>query len=274
MTEKTNRAAQLLSENVHKLLDATNFKAALKLKRRLHSYSFVNVCLIYAQCPTASFVAGYQQWKTHNRQVRKGEKAIAIIAPLLKKNNEGEQELFGYRSANVFDISQTDGEEITLPIPHMLEGTSEQILRSIRTLEAYCTEKNITLNYHSLEQAYGMYSRATNSITLDTNLPPFQTLKTFVHELAHALLHPTAGGERSTKELEAEATAFLVCDALGLDTSGYSFAYLANWMDDPREVFPAAQRACSAAESLIDVLVNAAHDAPATVTTAQFARAA
>jgi antirestriction protein ArdC len=253
MNDKTNRATTVLAENVSKILEASNFKAALKLKKHMKTYSFNNLYLIWSQCPTASYVMGYQQWLSVGRQVRKGEKSIAIFAPLVRKNDDGEKEAFSFKTASVFDLSQTDGEAVTLPVPEVLELSSEFILQGLRSLADFCVTKGITLRYDSLEQAYGMYSRNTHSITLQKDLPALQTFRTFVHELAHALT-PRDDATVATRELEAESCAYLTCDALGLDTSRYSFPYLANWADHPKDILPAAQRACKTADLLTKVI--------------------
>lgn len=254
---KTNRAAQLLAENVTKLMQSDSYKAALKLRKHMRHYSFSNVYLIWLQCPLASYVAGYQQWKNLRRQVRRGETGIAITAPITKKRDgeENGYDLLGYKTASVFDISQTDGDRLELPIPKILEGSSDEIYKSIKCLETYCQNQNITLTYERLERAKGMYSKTKHSIIIRNDLPPLQTLKTFIHEVAHALMHRETN-DRIRGELEAESCAFLVCDALGLDSSQYSFAYLANWATNPREILPSAERACKTADGLIKLLTE------------------
>jgi antirestriction protein ArdC len=260
---KTNRAAHLLAENVTKLMQGESYKAALKLRKKMSQYSFSNVYLIWLQCPFASYVAGYQQWKALGRQVRKGETSIAITAPIMKKRvgEEKQYDLLGYKTASVFDISQTEGDTLELPVPKMLEGSSDEIHAAIRCIESYCKSQNITLSYEPLERAKGMYSKTKHSIVIRNDLPPLQTLKTFVHELAHALMHKETN-DRVRGELEAESCAFLVCDALGLDSSQYSFAYLANWANNPREILPAAERACKTADIIIKPLTEGAYTTP------------
>jgi antirestriction protein ArdC len=259
----TNRAAHLLAESVAKLMQSDNYKAALRLRKKMRQYSFSNVYLIWLQCPFASYVAGYQQWKALGRQVRKGETSIAITAPITKKR-EGEEkqyDLLGYKTASVFDISQTDGDALELPVPKILEDSSDEIHASINCLETYCKIQNIALTYERLERAKGMYSKTKHSIILRNDLPPLQTLKTFIHELAHALMHRETN-DRVRGELEAESCAFLVCDALGLDSSQYSFPYLINWATNPREILPAAERACKTADIIIKLLTKGVQPAP------------
>jgi antirestriction protein ArdC len=260
---KTNRAAHLLAENVTQLMQSETYKAALKLHKKMHHYSFSNVYLIWLQCPLASYVMGYQQWKALGRQVRKGETSIAIIAPITKKREDKEKQydLVGYKSAVVFDVSQTDGDSLELPVPKLLEGSSDEIYNAIKRLETHCKGQNIALTYEPLERAKGMYSKTKHSIILRNDLPPLQTLKTLIHELAHALMHRETN-DRVKGELEAESCAFLVCDALGLDSSQYSFAYLANWANNPRDILPAAERACKTADGLVKLLTEGVQIAP------------
>ena len=255
---KTNRAAELLAESVAKLMDSETYKAALRFRKKLHSYSFRNCWLIYLQCPEASMVAGYRRWQELGRQVKKGEKSIAILAPLVRKDEEtGERELFGFKSANVFDIGQTEGDAVPeLPMPELLEGDSESIRQALANLGAFAAAQGFPVFYKPLNRAKGVFSRVTKSITVRDDLPPLQTLKTSIHELAHALMHAEAkaGEQRHLHELEAESCAFLVCDALGLDTSRYSFAYLMHWADNPAELLPAAERACKTADAILEAL--------------------
>jgi antirestriction protein ArdC len=172
---KTNRAACLLAENVTQLMHTESYKAALKLRKKMKQYSFSNCYLIWLQCPLASYVMGYQQWKALGRQVRRGETGIAIIAPITKKR-EGEEkqyDLVGYKSAVIFDISQTDGDALELPVPKILEGSSHEIHTAINCLEVYCKHQNIALSYESLERAKGMYSK-TKASFLETIYHPYK----------------------------------------------------------------------------------------------------
>ncbi len=261
-TSNTNKAAELLAENVAKLMDASTFKEALKFKSRFYRYSFNNCLLIYLQCPTATYVAGYKTWQQLGRQVRKGEKGIAILAPIVKKleeNGQEEKRLVGFKSASVFDVQQTDGEPLPeLPRPQRLTGDSEAIQLTIKALETYATDRGFPVRREPLQgNALGKFSLQSKTITLRDDLEPLQELKTLVHELAHALMHreiTPVTMKRHLCELEAESCAFLVCHALGLDTSRYSFAYLANWADEPAELLPAAEKASRTADAIVETL--------------------
>jgi len=253
---KTNKAATLLAESVTKLMNSETYKKALSFRKKLYSYSFRNVWLIYCQNPEATFIAGYSKWKELGRQVKKGEKSLAILAPLIKKDKETkDSELIGFRSANVFDVSQTEGDSIPeLPLPQLLKKDNQQIQAAIKILENFANQRGNPVSYKDIT-ANGLYSLQSKAITLNETLPPLQTLKTLTHEIAHALMHANTTTEQThTLELEAESCAYLVCDSLGLDTSNYSFAYLANWAEDPKELLTAAEKACKAADTILEAL--------------------
>ena len=247
---KTNRAAELLAENVKRIMDSDEYKAALSFRAKLPHYSFRNVLLLYLQNPDVSMVAGYNMWKSQGRQVKKGEKSLAIFAPMTRKNSDGERELFGFKTASVFDIAQTEGDEVPqLPAPKLLTGSSRDITQAIRTLE-----QHMKLQGYSVEQGYtgsanGLIYLDKKAILIKEGLEPAQYLKTLIHEYTHGLMHADApqDADRSVWELEAESCAYIVCDTLGLDTAEYSFNYLAGWANAPEDVLPAAQKACRTA---------------------------
>lgn len=258
-SDATHRAAVILAESVSKLMDTNTFKAALRFRQKLHAYSFRNAWLIYAQRFDATTVAGYRRWQELGRQVRKGEKSIAIFAPLTRKSDAGETEVFGFRTASVFDVSQTEGDPIPEPLqPERLTGGDNGVLEALTSFEAHALSKGFPIVTGSLPgAALGMFSFKTGQITLREGLEPAQRLKILVHELAHALMHRTPEKrDRHLCELEAEACAYIVCDALSLDTSRYSFPYLAHWAEDPNELLPAAERGSRAAQTLLEALEN------------------
>ena len=196
---------------------------------RFHGYSWNNVLLICLQRATATHVAGFQTWHRFGRFVRKGEKGIVILAPLIgKKNSEDDSEseekrLFGFRAAYVFDISQTDGE----PLPEFATVQGDPTEHTAR-LKAFVTEQGIALGYSdSIRPALGV-SRG-GAITLACGLSAAQEFSTLAHELAHEKLHRTERRTQTTKmirETEAEAVAFVVCRAIGLDTNTASSDYI------------------------------------------------
>jgi hypothetical protein len=260
--EKTNRAAQALDESESELLNAESFKNALTLRRTLKHYSLRNVWLIYTQCQHATHVAGFQQWLSKNRQVKKGEKSIAICAPLTKKNNEGDYEVLGFKTASVFDVTQTSSEtDDPVPLPQNPQATDESILCGLRALHTFCKTEGINVTYQKLEQASGIYSK-TSGIILNSSLPAAATLTTFITQLAQALLPAKEAAAAHIRALELETCACLVCDALGLDTSNFAFSYLDQFSHDPREILSVAQRACKVADTLITTIQEGVQDAP------------
>ncbi|SHK95922.1 ArdC family protein [Alicyclobacillus tolerans] len=232
MNEKVQDALERLEQGLKTLLSEEKWKNYLRFQAQFHSYSFQNTLLILFQCPNARHVAGYQAWKKLGRHVRKGEKGITIIAPMLVKEKDDETEEFGktvlkgFRGATVFDISQTEGEPLPeIPI-HRLQGAWEN-WSTIRTACPFPIDEK-----DDLEGANGCFHVATQRISLLESLEGRHKAKTLIHEWAHGLLHvPSEEKVVNTKirELEAESVAFVVADALGLDTSSYSFGYIAHW---------------------------------------------
>ena len=259
--KEPNRAIKLLVDSVSALMSAETYKTALAFRQKLHQYSFGNCWLIYKQCPHASYVAGYKRWQELGRQVRKGETSIAIMAPLTRKepgdNGEDKYTVFGFRASSVFDISQTDGEAVPeYPKPQILSDDSQTIQATLTRLESFTTSRGFPITRKDLEPGtMGSFSPRDGHITLSLTAPPLQQVKTLVHELAHALMHRSESTRPyHVHELEAESCAFLVCHTLGLDTARYSFAYLANWAEDPEELLPSAERACKTADQILDAL--------------------
>jgi antirestriction protein ArdC len=195
---------------------------------RFHRYSWNNVLLISLQRATATRVAGFQTWRKFGRYVRKGEKGIVILAPLIGKKkteeDEGEEKcLFGFRPAYVFDVAQTDGE----PLPEFASMQGDPI-EHLAKLKASVLEQQIALDYsESIRPALGL-SRG-GAITLACGLSPAQEFSTLAHELAHEKLHRTERRTQTTKtirETEAEAVSFVVCHAIGLETNTASSDYI------------------------------------------------
>ena len=257
---KPNPALERLHAGVAELIDSGAWREALKFKAKFHSYSFNNALLIYLQRPDATLVAGYRRWQELGRQVRKVETSLAILAPIVRRvegEAEGErvQQVIGFRSARVFDVSQTDGDPLPeLPSPTVLEADTEAIREVLARAEAFAASIGLPVYYRKLRKGvFGSFSVTKRAVTVRADLPPLQTLKTLIHELAHALLHaePKEGEQRHLCELEAESCAFLVLHELGLDTSRYTFPYLASWAEHPDELLVAGEKAASAAEAMV-----------------------
>jgi antirestriction protein ArdC len=252
---KNNRAKEILVENVTKLINSEQYKAALSFRQNFqHGYSFRNLFLIFSQCPEARMIAGYRKWQSIGRQVRKGERSIAILAPMLRKEEAtGDSKLFGYRTVSVFDIGQTKGNEIpAMPEARKILGDNKAIRDARTAFEELADSIGLEVEYKALDGPCGVYLPQYAKILIDKHLPVAHRLKTLVHELSHAMLnHGTSDQPRHVLELEAESAAYIVCDSLGLDTSDYSFAYLAGWAEKAEEVVIAAERACKLADKMM-----------------------
>jgi antirestriction protein ArdC len=231
---KADQAKKLADEALAKLAAALEagqseaLSAYLAALGRFHRYSFGNVMMIAAQRPDASQVAGFHTWRKLGRFVRKGEKGIAIIAPIVYKKDaqgaagETEVALRGFRVVHVFDVSQTDGEE--LPKLTRIAGDPGAYTERLKDLIQH---EGIDLCYsEELGSADGRSSGGT--ITLALGLGAAEKFSVLVHELAHEFLHHTGQGRatRTTRETEAEAVAFAVSDALGLKTGTASSDYI------------------------------------------------
>lgn len=183
-----------------------------------HNYSFGNCMLIARQRPDATQVAGFQAWKKHDRMVRKGEKGICILAPLVgkKEDDDGNEVtgVFGYKVVHVFDVSQTEGEDMP-DISRVSGDPGEKLLKLTLVTKSF----DITLSFEDdLGGADGV-SRG-GSIVLQSGLSAAETFNTLAHEMAHELMHrgeERASLSKSVKELEAESVAFVVSKAAGLE---------------------------------------------------------
>lgn len=198
--------AALLSEEMTRYLDTfANF----------HQYSPHNVWLILMARPSASAVAGYHRWRELNRYVCKGEHGIPILAPMFKKETNGhgeeEQSLIGFKVVYVFDLSQTEGEPLPDP-PNWKSPEKNEELQGRLTI--FAESKGISVTVKSLACEIQGVSKG-GLIELD----PSAGTKTLIHEIAHELMHKNGhiALQRSVKELEAEAVAYVVGKHLGLD---------------------------------------------------------
>ena len=256
-----------LNDALQTLVTSEDWQRALTVAARFHTYSFANTQLIWSQSMargvTPTRVAGYQAWRKLNRQVRRGERGLAILAPLTRKvdTDEGEDErrLFGFKAVHVFDISQTDGEPLPEILPTVVEGdlpTEWRVVTSLITNAGFSLE---VTESDRLGEANGITDYEKRQVVVRASLPGAQRFKTAVHELAHIRLHePTSQGRpncRGVVEVEAESVSFMVCASLGLDSAGYSLPYVAGWSGgDLDKVAGTADRVIRCAHSIIDEL--------------------
>jgi len=241
--------AMKLSENaINELASALSSGKSEQLVNYLdamssfHNYSFGNCMMICRQCPTATRVAGFKTWKRLGRQVRKGEKGICILAPLVGKCDDDEEgyKVFGFRAVHVFDVAQTDGEELP-DLAHAEGDPGERLER----LKAFVTARDIALAYKDdLGGALGVSKGGT--ICLLNGLSPAEEYCTLAHEASHEILH--RGKERLTlskvvKELEAEAVAYVVAKAAGLENAlSQSADYIQLYSGDKEQLMKSLER--------------------------------
>ena len=225
-----------LEQGVLNVFGCDSYRAYLAVMARFHTYSTNNSILIWMQRPDATLVAGYNTWLTRfSRNVKKGEKGIRILAPVRKKIlDEDMQEksvLSGFRTAVVFDISQTEGDPLPTYMNDTLNGTVEDYERFLEQLKLV-SPVPVTFDPSAMA-SHGYYRADQNRIVIKAGMTELQTVKTLLHEIAHACLHNKAcGGDalsREQKEIEAESTAYIICRHFGLDTGEYSFGYLAGY---------------------------------------------
>ncbi len=258
--QKVKEITDKLEEGLKELFESEKYKSYLSTMSKFHNYSVNNTLLIALQRPDASLVAGYQAWqKNFNRHVNKGERGIRILAPapykikeerdkldpvtgevMLDKDGtpqteEVEVKIPAFRAVSVFDVKQTSGE----PIPEL---EAKELLSTVEGYEDFI--KAITyvapvpVSFEDIPgDSKGFFSPAEKRIAVQEGMSESQTLKTMVHETAHSMLHDkevnkdvlAPAKDRNTKEVEAESIAYTVCQHFGIDTSEYSFGYIAGW---------------------------------------------
>ncbi len=268
----TDQVKKLTDNALEELTNALNsgkseaLTCYLSTMARFHRYSFGNILLIMLQKPDASHVAGFNTWRKLSRFVRKGEKGIAIFAPMLlraREENETESaddnagKIHRFRVVHVFDISQTEGEP--LPEPTSVSGDPRGATES---LLAFAAKRGIKIAYaESLGGALGMAS--AEGITLRTGQGPAAEFATLAHELAHMLLHIGDDADRpaskTVRETEAEAVAFVVCQAAGLSAATAASDYIQLYQGDVDVLAASMERIRMTAS----VLISAVMDSPA-----------
>ena len=260
--ERMKEITDRLEAGIQALFESEQYKAYLTAMSKFHNYSFNNTLLIAMQKPDASLVAGFGKWRDDfERHVKKGEKGIKILAPSpykVKKQmekidpatqkpvigadgkpvtEEQEIEIPAFRVVTVFDVSQTEGKEIPDIAVSELTGSVEQYQDFFAALEK---ASPVPIAFENIEGgAHGYYHLEEKRIAIDEGMSELQTLKTAIHEIAHAKLHAIDKDapateqadrpDRRTREVQAESVAYAVCQHYGLDTSDYSFGYVAGW---------------------------------------------
>jgi len=256
------RSIQIKLEQLAKAVEeqraSEEFKQFLVLQARFHRYSWGNCLLIALARPDATRVAGFSQWQRMGRSVKPGEKAIRILAPCpVRRENPktgDEEERVFFKSACVFDVSQTSGRELAqFDVPD-IQGQSDSLLRR---LDEVAVARGIQVTYRELRQGHYGSSRG-GIIEIATGHSTGQQVKTFVHELAHEALHRKDDGQvdpsltREIRELEAEAVAYVVCRHFGLDVEIRAGRYIALWGGDAKALGASLSRIGNTARKLIE----------------------
>jgi antirestriction protein ArdC len=223
------------------LVSGTDWARMLTAAARFHHYSPANILLILRQRQDATRVAGYRTWQRLGRQVRRGERAVAILAPCTylrpvdDENNAADEPrhvLRGFKIAHVFDISQTDGDPLPHVGPALLDGDAPAGLWD--ALSAQVTAAGFELHRDDCRPANGRTDYIARTVTVRPDVSEAQATKTLAHELAHVLLHDGTAyalGCRGLVEVEAESVAYIVATAAGMPTDTYSLPYVAHWSD-------------------------------------------
>lgn len=257
---KMTEVTEMLEKGIQEVFESEQYKDYLKFLGKFHNYSFGNVLLIKAQFPAASCVAGYKAWQTKfKRQVKKGEKGIAILAPAPYKVTVAKEKLDPqtkkpeldpdgnpiliktevtrphFRVVYIFDVSQTEGEPLPTLVPEIVGNVDKYpiFLESLKKVSPY------PIYFEEIKgMAKGYCDYNDKKIVIEQGLSELQSINIGLHEIAHAYLHsqknlpPEQKKPRRTREIEAESVAFVVCNHFGLDTGDQSFGYIAGWSKD------------------------------------------
>jgi antirestriction protein ArdC len=232
----------------------------LKAIGRFHRYSLHNVLLIASQKPNASYVAGFRTWNQLGRFVKKGEKGILILAPIVRRREDHEEpdqtasSVAGFRAAYVFDVSQTDGQG--LPYIGIVHGDP---CHYRERLHAFANAQGISVEYAS-EIAPARGRSSGGHIALLPGQSPAEEFSTLAHELAHELLHRgdrRAKTSRRIRETEAEATAFVICQAIPLETGSAACDYIQLWNGDAQLLTESLDHVRHAASQMLTALTDA-----------------
>lgn len=257
-SDKIKEITEKLEQGVKEVFESEKYKSYLNTLSKFHNYSLNNTLLIAAQNPNATLVAGFKSWeKNFDRHVKKGEKGIKILAPspytkkiLVEKidpiskeimldgngnpvKEETEVKMTAFRIVSVFDVEQTAGK----PLPELgIVELNDNVKEYNVFFTALKESSSLPVEFENIQGlAKGYFSNAEQKIVIKEGMSESQTVKTAVHELAHAILHNKENNEegaqkdRHTKEVEAESVAYTVCQHFGIDTSDYSFSYIAGW---------------------------------------------
>lgn len=248
-----------ISDGIKEFRDSDRYKRYLDFLSKFHNYSFGNVMLIESQRPGAKRVASFKKWQELGRSVNKGETAIKVLAPCRAKrtievqkedsltgkpvyDGEGnpvmekqeQHTMKGFKAVPVFDISQTNGKEIPKLITELrIDRDIYTLIKAVEGVSKCPVKIEPTMTFTLDSGVKGYFNIVSEEIFIRPGMPNLQTLKTLVHEMAHSEIHSKHSERdkttREQREIEAESVAYVTCKRLGLDTSDYSFGYIASW---------------------------------------------
>ena len=263
---RTKEVLDELISGIAELASSDRWQAWLAVQSRFHRYSFTNTLLIHLQRPDATKVAGFHAWRLLDRSVRKGEKAIWILAPVTRKattedtdndDTAAQRVVVGFKAVAVFDIAQTDGCELPTIVAH-LQGDDAcnaygQLVGVAQTL-AYTVE-----DAEFTDARNGDCTFALQRIRVASDRSAAQRIKTLAHEIAHAILHEGAP-DRAIAELEAESIAYIVCHQIDIASGEYSFGYVTAWAGGGEDAIAAIKTSGNRIQRTADEILTLFND--------------
>ena len=268
---KTNHARKVSEKAFNELVETVEAGKSqklvdyLKAMGKFHSYSLGNAIMIGFQKPDATHVAGYRTWQKLGRHVKKNEKGIAIMAPIVWRKTvtqeddekdvqeRDEEAAVAFKTAYVFDIIQTDGK----PLPDFARVNGDPGIYTER-LREHVTNKGINLEYsNAIGQAEGVSSGGL--IRLKKGLTAAEELSVLAHEMAHQILHTAKNNrpnDKKIRETEAEAVAFVVCHGIGLDVNSASSDYIQLYSGDKKTLMTSLERIQRTAAEILETIVR------------------
>lgn len=269
--EKVATAHAEMLEQLGELTSSEDWRRVLDIAGQMHSYSPRNRLWLAIQAAERdmdlSVVFGYRAWQTHGRQVKKGERGLLVLCPIVSRvrpEDDADSEevrtiLHTFRLGYVFDVAQTEGDDWPELAPQRLGGVAPEGLWPALAAEVRRQGFEVVLGTPTHPGANGETDYLRLIVTVSAELAPAQLAKTLAHELAHVVLHrpddPQRPPSRAVCEVEAESVAYLVCKTLELDSDAYSLPYVASWAGgDPEVAAAVAERAIGAAEAIIEAV--------------------
>lgn len=243
--EQMEEIEEKLKKGVESVFTSDNYIRYLNMLSNFPRYSYNNQLLIAMQTNyKATMCQSFNAWKKLGRKIKKGEKGIQILAPVTHRRTvkqkiteddgsetveEKEVKWMSFRVVYTFDVSQTEGEE--LPSIMTKNELTDDVENYEELLEKLVTISKVPILFEEIthSNAKGYYHIQDKIIVIKDGMSQAQTIKTIIHEMAHSILHEDSDKDKKTKEVEAESVAYIVCNHLGIDTSDYSFGYVAGW---------------------------------------------